>query len=259
MIKTLIVDDEELARRELREMLATVADIQIVAEAANGLEAVEQIITHEPELVFLDIEMPGLNGLEVVNSLNCPPVIIFVTAYEQYAIQAFEAHALDYLLKPLTMERLVKTLMRVRKSFQHDGGDAQTAAMQRLLAQLQQQPRASYLSRIAVQKGPRIVLVSLRDIVLLTVEDKLVFVYTASGRFLINKTIYELAQMLTPQGFFQISRGTIINLEFMTELLPWFSGTYKVKLTNNQELQVSRERAPLLKEAVGIWKHNSHK
>ncbi|HYX26974.1 MAG TPA: LytTR family DNA-binding domain-containing protein [Pyrinomonadaceae bacterium] len=252
MIETLLVDDEELARSELRETLSTESDIKIVGEAVNGVEAVKQIYDLRPGLVFLDIEMPGLNGLEVVASLASPPVIIFVTAYDQYAIHAFEVNALDYLLKPVTADRVRKALGRVRQVVANQD-ESHWEAVQNLLTTLHKK-QTSYISRIAVHKGPRVLLVSVRDIVFIAVEDKLVYVHTATGRFLINKAIYEIGLNLKAEGFFQINRSTIINLEYLTEILPWFSGTYKLKLQNGKELSLSRERASGLKEAVGLLK-----
>jgi two-component system LytT family response regulator/two-component system response regulator LytT len=255
MIETLLVDDEELARRELREILSAEADIEIVGEAVNGLEAVKQITELRPALVFLDIEMPGLNGLEVVTSLSDLPIVVFITAYDQYAIHAFEVNALDYLLKPLMVNRVRKTLERVRQILQNQD-HSHLEAMQKLLTMLQSN-KPSYISRIAVQKGSHIVLVSVRDIIFIAVKDQLVFVHTDAGHFLINKTVNEIGQNLSAEGFFQINRSTIINLEFLVEIIPWFSGTYKLKLKNGEELQLSRERAPRLKEALGLLKRVS--
>ncbi|MEN3332112.1 MAG: two-component system, LytTR family, response regulator [Blastocatellia bacterium] len=253
-MRTLLVDDEELARRELRDRLAGEADIEIIGEATNGLEAVEVIARLQPELLFIDIEMPGLNGFEVVNSLSHFPLIIFVTAYDQYAIRAFEVNAIDYLLKPVTAARLQKTLGRVRQAL-HSEDISQGQAVQQLLSALHRS-QSSYISRIAVQKGRHVMLVRLRDIIYITVEDKLVFVYTATGRFLINKTLAELEQALNQEGFLRINRSTILNLDFLVEIIPWFSATCMLKLTNGLELPLSRERVPHLKKAVGLLKHS---
>jgi DNA-binding LytR/AlgR family response regulator len=255
MIRTLIVDDEELARRELRESLRTEADIMLVGEAANGLKAIEAIEQLQPDLLFIDIEMPGLNGFEVLNSVNRIPATIFVTAYDQYAIQAFEVNAVDYLLKPVTPARLQKTLARARQNLQGGGTAIQAAAVHQLLTALQN-PQSNYISRIAVQKGKHIVLLRLRDIIYIGVEDKLVFVYTSAGRFLVNKTIAELEQSLARDGFIRINRGTILNLDYLVEIIPWFSATCMLKLSNGQELPLSRERVPHLKKAVGLLKQD---
>lgn len=255
MIETLLVDDEELPRRELREILSAEPDISIVGEASNGLRAVEQITEIKPQLVFLDIEMPGLNGFEVVNSLGSLPFIVFVTAYDQYAIQAFEMNAIDYLLKPVTPHRVQKTLSRVRQAL--EAADASHAAALHQLVAAVRHGSSGYISRIAVHKGPRIVLVSLRDIVYIGVEDKLAFAHTTNGRYLINRTISDLEQSLGGEGFFRINRGSIVNLEYVVEIIPWFSGTCKLKLADGKELPLSRDRVPRLKEIVGVLKHSS--
>lgn len=257
MIKTLLIDDEELARRELGDLLSREADIAVIGEATNGLEAVELITRLKPDLLFLDIEMPGLNGFEVINSLNAMPTVVFTTAYDQYAIRAFEVNAIDYLLKPITAARLQRTLARARQAQQGEE-KFQTEALQHFIAALQK-GRSSYISRLAVQKGKRVVLARLRDIVYIRVEDKLVFVYTHAGRFVINKTISDLEQSLNPEGFFRINRSTIVNLDFIDEIIPWFSATCMLKLSNGTELQLSRERVVYLKEAVGLLKQRSEK
>lgn len=254
MIETLLVDDEELARRELLDILSAEPDITVVGEAINGLQAVELIEHLKPQLVFLDIEMPGLNGFEVVNSLSYLPVIIFATAYDQYAIQAFEMNAVDYLMKPVTPGRVQMSLSRVRQIRQ--AGEASHAEALHNLVATVRRGNSSYVSRVAVHKGPRIVLVSLRDITSICVEDKLVFVHTSGGRYLINRTISELEQALGDEGFFRTSRSAIINLEYLVEIIPWFSGTCKLKLVDGSELPLSRERVPRLKEMVGILKRS---
>jgi DNA-binding LytR/AlgR family response regulator len=256
MMQVLLVDDEELSRKELYNLLLTEPDINIIGEAVNGIEAVEQISRLKPDLVFLDIEMPGLNGFEVINSLNDLPIIVFVTAYDQYAIQAFEINALDYLLKPVSTIRAKKTVARVREKLNQDKSDQLTAIQNLSIALRQHQP--TYISRLAAYKGTHCVLISLSDIIYINVEDKLVFVHTATDRFLINRTITDLEQVLTVQGFFQINRGTIINLEYLSEIIPWFSGTFKLKLSNSLELHLSRDRASHLKEVVGLLKKGAH-
>jgi DNA-binding LytR/AlgR family response regulator len=255
MMQVLLVDDEELSRKELYSLLLTEPDINIIGEAVNGIEAVEQITRLKPDLVFLDIEMPGLNGFEVVNSLNDLPIIVFVTAYDQYAIQAFEINALDYLLKPVRTIRAKKTVARVREKLNQDKTHQIKAIQNLSIALRQHQP--TYLSRLAAYKGTHCVLIGLRDIIYISVEDKLVFVHTAIDRFLINRTITDLEQVLTVQGFFQINRGTIINLEYLSEIIPCFSGTFKLKLANGLELQLTRDRASHLKEVVGLLKQGT--
>ena len=246
MIRCLIVDDEELARRHLARLLATHSDFQIVAEAANGVEALE-IISHEtPGVVFLDVEMPGLNAFEMVAQLKQPPLIVFATAYDRYAIAAFEANAVDYLLKPIQPVRLAKALDKVRATLQSPRPDY-SLSLRRVSAAVRQQVPA----KLAARRGKRIILLSPRDVMYALIEGEIVFFHTDTERFSTDRTIAELEELLAPAGFFRISRSAIINLNHARELLPWSSGTWKVKLANNVELDVSRDRARQLKSRIG--------
>jgi DNA-binding LytR/AlgR family response regulator len=246
VIRCLIVDDEELARRHLSRLLAAHSDFQIVDEAANGVEALEIISDDRPSVVFLDIEMPGLNAFEMVAQLKQPPLIVFATAYEQYAIAAFEANAVDYLLKPIQPVRLAKALDKIRAALQSPRPDY-TLALQRVSSAVRQRVPA----RLAARRGKRIILLSPKDVVYIMIEGEIVFFHTHADRFSTDHTIAELEELLGPAGFFRISRSAIINLNHARELLPWSSGTWKVKLSNNVELDVSRDRARQLKSEIG--------
>lgn len=253
MIRTLLVDDEELARAALRRALLAAPEFEgfeIVGEAANGVEALEAIDEFRPDVIFLDIEMPGFGGFEVIRQVSNPPAIVFVTAYDEYAVKAFEANALDYLLKPVQSERLRRALTRVRQRFADRSAERaleQNARIAEIVAH-----RSGPLKRLAARRGKRIVIVPLREIVRIEIEDKLVFACTAKERLLLEKSIGELETMLEPVGFLRISRGELVNLEMVRELAPFFSGTWRVKLANGEERDVSRERAKQLKEAMGV-------
>jgi two-component system LytT family response regulator len=248
-IRTLLVDDEDLARASMRRALESASDIEIAGEAANGIEAIEMIGDLRPDLVLLDIEMPGFDGFEVVQQLVNPPVIVFVTAYDEYAVRAFEANAIDYLLKPVQPERLARTLTRIRQRIPtyRTGTNNELKDIREVVRE-----RSGPVRRLAARRGKRIVIVPLREVIRVEIEDKLVFAVTAGDRLLVEKTISELETMLEPVGFLRISRGELVNLETVKELVPWFSGTWRVKLTNGEERDVSRERAKQLKEAMGI-------
>jgi DNA-binding LytR/AlgR family response regulator len=248
VIRALVVDDEELARRSLIATLAGEQDLQVIAQASNGLEALERISEHEPDVVFLDIEMPGLNGFEVLANLKAAPLIVFVTAYDEYAVRAFEANAIDYLLKPTQPQRVVQAVERVRTALAKGTG-SNTEALRKLLAQLRP---AGGPPKIAARKGKRIVLLPLKDVMRAAIEDKLVFLYTANERYLTEKSVGELETQLESSGFFRISRGELVNLEYVCEIVPWFSGTYKVRLSTGAELDVSRDRGRRLKEVMNI-------
>ncbi len=244
-LRTLLVDDEDLARASLRAMLAQDADIEIVGEAVNGPDAIEKAADLKPDLILLDIEMPGANGFEVVAALEGSPAVVFATAYDEYAIRAFEANAIDYVLKPVRRERLAQAVQKVKER-----RPAQQEYAEKTVTVARQQ--AGVPKRIAVRRGKRIVILPLREVIRIEIEDKLVFAFTAGEKLLVEKTIGQLETMLEPAGFLRISRGELVNQEMVRELMPWFSGTWRVKLANGEERDVSRERAKALKEAMGV-------
>ncbi len=244
-MRALIVDDEDPARVHLTRLLAGMPDIVIVGEARNGVEALEQIAEQAPDVVFLDIEMPGLNGLEVVRQLGAnPPRIVFATAFDQFAVKAFEANAADYLLKPIQADRVRKTVERLREALR---AGAPTAPLRAVLAALHPP-----LTKLAVRKGKRILLLSPPDVLYISIDDKLVFAHTMAERFLVDRTIAELEEMLADMGFLRVSRGDLVQLEHVQEMMPWFSGTWRIKLKNGVELDVSRDRAKELKHRLGL-------
>ena len=245
-VRCLLVDDEELARRQLARLLGAHPDFEIAGEAANGVEALERIEELRPEVVFLDIEMPGLSGFDVLAQLANAPLIVFATAFDEYAIRAFEANAIDYLLKPIQPARLEQTAARIRERVAEPRAEYD-AALKQAVATLHPGPPA----KIAGKRGKRIVLLSPQEIVLAAVEEKLVFLHTQTDRFITDRTIAELEELLGPAGFFRVSRSALVNLEQARELLPWFSGTWRVKLSNGAELDVSRERSRELKRRIG--------
>ena len=240
MIRALVVDDEELARRNLISMLD--GAVQVIGEAANGIEGLEKILNLAPDVIFLDVEMPEMNGFEMLAQLSSPPLVVFVTAYDDHAIRAFEAHAVDYILKPLRRER-------VAKAVEHLCARSRSMAPAALRSVLQRFPAAM---RIAGRRGRKICLLSPREVVWIGVEDRLVFLYTALERFLVDRTIVELETMLSPQGFFRVSRGEIVNLQHARELIPRSSGTWRLILSNGHDVDVSREHARELRAAMGF-------
>lgn len=246
-MRILVVDDEPLAREIVIRHLAAEPDVEIAGEAANGLEALEQIAALEPDAVFLDIEMPGLNGFEVVASLAKAPWIVFVTAFDEYAIRAFEAHAMDYLLKPVQAERVARCVSRLRTFVDHG-----QAVSNDVLRQLIREVRPAGPRRIAVKQGSRIALVSPREIIHISAEEKQVYVQTARQRYSVDRTVTELEECLGGSGFFRINRGDLVNLEHVRELMPWFSGAWRVVLSNGAELDVSRDRARHLKKELQL-------
>jgi len=246
MIRCLIADDEQPAREELRRTLAGIPDLEVAGESRNGIEALEAIDTLKPDLLLLDIEMPGMTGIEVLANHPAPPLTVFVTAYNDYAIKAFEARALDYILKPFRQERVREAVERARAALA-----ANKALEREQIRSLVREARPAAF-RLAARAGKRIVLLPLADILHITVEDKLAFVHTASARHMSDRTIAELEAMLEDQTFFRISRQELVNLEHVSELIPWFNGAWKVRLKDGRELDVTRDRARELKALLGI-------
>ena len=245
-MRVLIVDDEQPARMALRRLLSAVPEVEIAGEAANGTDAIEAMESLRPDAVFLDIEMPGLNGFDTLAEVSGPPAVVFVTAYNQYAVRAFEVNAVDYLLKPVEPGALARAILRIQNR-------SLRAVPANLLEELRSalQPKAP--TRLAARRGKKVVLVSRRDILYVQAEERLVFLCTAGGRFLTNKTVSEVEALLPATEFFRVSRSTLVQLEAVAEMFPWMtSGAWRVRLSDGTELDVSRERAPVLREAVGL-------
>jgi DNA-binding LytR/AlgR family response regulator len=246
MIRCLIVDDEEIARQHLARLLAAHPELETAGEASNGVEALQAIGDRKPDVVFLDIEMPGLTAFDLLAQLVHPPLIVFTTAYDKYAVSAFEANAVDYLLKPIQPDRLSKAIERIRATL-----TAPREEYESLLRRALSSFRAGPPAKLAARRGKRIVLLSPNEILYAIIEDKIVFFHARSERFATDRTIAELEELLAPAGFCRISRSAIVNLTYARELLPWSSGTWRLKLSNNTELDVSRERARELRSQIG--------
>jgi DNA-binding LytR/AlgR family response regulator len=243
MITLLIVDDETPARTHLRRLLAAYTDIDVVGEAAHGLEALERVSALHPDVMFLDIEMPGLNGFQVISELRQPPITVFATAFDKYAIQAFDASALDYVLKPVRPERLAQALTKVR-AMMGASMDAYRADLRHAAFSL------ATPTKLTGRRGSRLILLSPKEVLFVAIDAQLTFFHTGTDRFLTDRTITELEQVLAPFGFVRINRSTLVNLQHARELVPSTSGTCRIKVSNGTELEVSRERARALKERL---------
>ncbi|UCE18567.1 MAG: response regulator transcription factor [Gemmatimonadota bacterium] len=243
-MRTIIVDDEAPARLKVKQYLKDNPDIEIIGEADNGTDAVREINEKKPDLVILDIQMPEMDGFEVIKALSEPPLVIFATAYDQYAIQAFEVNSIDYLLKPFSKQRLKDSLERAKGYLKSDF----ESKIEDLLKLVEEEKK--YLTRIPVRKGKRIIFLDIKDVVWIGAEETLNFVYTKENRYLINDTLAELEEKLDPQIFFRIHRSSIINLNHVVEIVPWFAGQYKVVMKDREktELTLSRRRVKSLKE-----------
>ena len=239
-IRALIVDDEPLARARLRRFLAGEDDIEIVAEAGDGREALKQIAAHKPDLLFLDIQMPEIGGFDVLTKIprEQRPVVIFVTAYDRYAIQAFEVHALDYLLKPYSRERFSSALARARQQFARSGETTVDERMRTLLAEMAQPPK--HLQRLMIRSSGRIYFINTKDVDWIGAEGNYLALHVGSETHLLRETMSHLAMQLEPARFVRIHRSTIVNVERVKELQPLFSGDYVAVLRDGKQLNLSR-------------------
>ncbi|HLM61839.1 MAG TPA: LytTR family DNA-binding domain-containing protein [Pyrinomonadaceae bacterium] len=247
-IKTLIVDDEPLARERIRRMLQDEKDITIVGECIGGLEAVETIERIAPDLVFLDIQMPQMNGFEILQSIELPtmPVIIFVTAFDQYALKAFEFHALDYLLKPFSKDRLRSALSRAREQIEMAQPNTVDDRLSALLSDFKSENK--YLERLLLKSSGRIYFVKTDEIDWIESAGNYAKLHVGQETHLLRETMSGLEESLNPENFLRIHRSCIVNIDRVKELHPLFSGDYVVIMRDNRELTLSRNyRDRLLK------------
>lgn len=244
MIRTLLVDDEPLARAGLRTRLRQHADIEIVGECGDGAEAIERIEQLEPDLVFLDVQMPALNGFDVIDRLEGPaPCVVFVTAYDEYALQAFRVHAVDYLLKPLDEEAFDAALDRVRDRLSVADPGGQVDGLQRMLRDTLQQARDGdrrYLSRLFVREGERGFFIRTSELVWVQTADNYVRLAANGRQHLIRATMQDLEQKLDPEMFARIHRRTLVNLECLQEIFVDFRGVYYVRMSDGTQHRLSR-------------------
>lgn len=242
-MKTIIVDDERLARKELALLLEKYDDIEVLGEAQNANEAKELIEKVDPELVFLDIQMPGKNGFELLEELEGPPEVIFVTAYDDYAIRAFEVNALDYLLKPVQESRLEEALQRVLDRKEEDAPQRE---------QVENDTALSLTDQIFLKDGNKCWFVMLEDIRLFESEGNYVRVYFENNKPLILKSLNNLEKRLDEKEFFRINRKFIVNLKEVTHIEPWFNGGLQITLKTGEQLEVSRRQSARFKDLLSL-------
>jgi DNA-binding LytR/AlgR family response regulator len=245
-MRTLIVDDEPPARERLKRLLDDIEGVALIGEAEDGAQAVEMIERERPDLVLLDIQMPGLDGFGVVEALDDPPPVIFVTAYDQYAIRAFEVSALDYLLKPFSRERLEKAIRRAQEARAEEQDVA--ARLGPLLESLAAQ--GHYLTRLAVRERDRIRVLDVSEVDWIGIEDEQVVVHVGERRYSIRRTLTELEARLDPSHFFRAHRSAIVNLSRVKEVIPWFKGSHRLRLSTGAEVDLSRAQARALRKTL---------
>jgi two-component system, LytTR family, response regulator len=242
-IRAVIVDDEELARQMLREFLSAHQEIEIAAECANGFEAVKAVTELKPDLIFLDIQMPKLDGFEVLELIGTDRAVVFVTAYDEYAIRAFDIHAVDYLLKPFGAERFETALQRARQRL---GGKLPVPAELSSSARPPSQP----LERIVVRDGTRVFIIPIAKLDYAEAQDDYVALVSEGKKHLKQQTISSLEGILDPSRFLRIHRSYIVNLEKVTKVEPYSKDNYMVVLSNGTQLPVSRSGYARLREVL---------
>ena len=236
-MKALIIDDERLARKELTNLLTAHPNIQIIGECANADEAEKMIAENRPDLVFLDIQMPGRTGFDLLSSLDHVPHVIFVTAYDEHAIKAFEVSALDYLLKPVEADRLAEAIAKLPEPQNLDRASKEVL---------------SSTDRIFLKDGDKCWFVTLKDIRVFQSEGNYVRVKFNDDKPLVLRSLNNLEKRLDPDVFFRVSRKHIVNMEWIDTIQPWFSGGLLVKLKNGEEVEVSRRQSARFKELMSL-------
>ena len=242
-MKILVVDDERRARERLSRLLGAYSDIELAGEAEDGIAALEAIHSLRPDAVFLDVQMPGLDGFEVLAELAKTqlPLIVFVTAYDQYALQAFEVNAVDYLMKPVEEDRLTRAISRLRERASRDG-------IVRLMEALQKpQP----VQRLVGKRLQKMHVLPVANIEAFVAEGELVFALTSEGRFLLEKTLRELEDRLDSEQFARVHKGAIINLQRLAVLEPILKGGATARLQSGQIIEISRRYAQPLRQRLG--------
>lgn len=237
-MKAIIIDDERLARQELKNLLAAHKEIEVVAECANAEEAKEKIAAINPDVIFLDIQMPGKTGLELLEEISALPEVVFVTAYDEYAIRAFEINALDYLLKPVQPQRLAETIKKLLNKEAVDKKENNSPLNEN--------------DQVFVKDGEKCWFVSLINIRLFESEGNYVRVYFDNFRPLILRSLNSLETRLPEKSFFRASRKHIINLKWVESIETWFNGGLMVKLKGGQEVEISRRQAVKLKDIMSL-------
>jgi len=236
-MKALIIDDEKLACIRLRRLLEKFDQIEVVGEAYNGKEALEIIKKINPDVIFLDIKMPLFSGFEVLQRLKNPPAVIFTTAFDQYALQAFEENAVDYLVKPVSEEKLDRAVTKLFKLLADDTV-VQSMEWEQLLSSIQK--KENTIRRFSVRAGDKMFIVPDEDIIYFEAQDKCTFLYTSKDSYIIPFTLRELEERLKHELFIRVHRSAIVNIDHIQSIHRWFAGKLKLKMKNGKEVIVSQ-------------------
>ncbi len=247
MIKAVVIDDEPLARSIIKEYLQSHPEIELMQECNDGFEGVKAIQQHQPDLIFLDIQMPKINGFEMLELVDPAPSVIFTTAFDEYAIKAFEAHAIDYLLKPFGKERFDKAIHKWMQQKTQNKTDNKTA---NLLEKLPQQPDEQH--RVVVKNGANIRIIPVQDIFYIEAYDDYVKIFTKDNYQLKKKTMSHFEQVLDPKEFLRVHRSFIVQLQQITKVEQSEKSTHVALLKNGAKVPLSRTGYAKLKEVLGV-------
>jgi two-component system, LytTR family, response regulator len=258
-LSAVIVDDEQLARDELAFLLKSVGEVEVVAQGHNGVEAVHLIKEHSPDIVFLDVQMPGVDGFGVIKKLidkKIPlPQIVFATAYDQYAVKAFEVNAVDYLLKPFDKKRVAQAIEKAKKRLAGSGtADDKLSTLIGML-EAQKQPAHANPAKVLLKAAGRLFLVDQKDICFASIEDGVITVVTPTMEGQSNcRTLEELLDSLDPKLFWRAHRSYLVNINRIREVVPWFKSSYQLRMgdKNGTEVPVSRAQTKRLRELFGL-------
>jgi two-component system LytT family response regulator len=242
-IKTIIIDDERLAREELKLLLAEFIEIDIIDEAQNGVEGIEKIKQHKPDLIFLDVSMPGMTGFEMLKQLEDVPQVVFITAYDEHALKAFELQAIDYILKPIDHERLYQSIKRISaENVEIDSLDHSTRSNKLL------EPN----DKVFIKDGEKCWFIELNRIRMLESDGNYVKVYFDQFRPMVLRSLNNFEARLNPEHFFRANRKFMINLNHVIAIETWFNGGLKVELSKGEKVEISRRQAIRFKEVFSI-------
>jgi two-component system LytT family response regulator len=255
MIRAYLVDDEPPALARLRRMLRATGRVEVVGACSDPVDAVQELRDSRPDLLFLDIHMPGLSGFELLTALPRQPLVIFTTAYDQYALAAFEANSIDYLLKPIEPPRLDRALQKAERLLQQGSAAVDVPALVAgITSALRSGQRPAWLTRVASRSGGKVEVIDLGHVTHFFARDKLTLAATAERAVVVDQTIAELEERLNPSRFVRIHRGVIVNLDHLLDLQTGFSGRMVVRLKNvgRTRLTVARDRVRTLKDRLGL-------
>lgn len=244
-MRAILIDDEPLARMVVLEYLKTWPQIEVVQECGDGFEGVKAIMQHQPDLIFLDIQMPKVNGFEMLELVDDPPAVVFTTAFDEYAIRAFEEHAVDYLLKPFSQQRFDKAMHKFVDQFE----PTQTLANTKQLLNNLPSPATE---RIVVKTGTKIKIIPVSDVIFLAADDDYVNIHTADGSYLKNKTMAYFEQMLDVRQFVRVHRSYIIKVQEITRIDPYEKETHVAILKSGDKIPVSKTGYVKLKYTLGL-------